>query len=142
MRVLGKTGLFGADRRGLGRALAVRGVRGGAANRAKTGGEQFYISVKTAKSCRIALFSMVSGVLRVRRGRFSILQKTDLQLNQNSAKKSSGSTLGFSVLGGAAFCVVALAEICPEYRLFFPGADPAVLVVNQVKNFLLSIHRQ
>lgn len=29
MRVLGKTGLFGADRRGLGRALAVRGVRGG-----------------------------------------------------------------------------------------------------------------
>ena len=57
-------------------------------------------------------------------------------------KKSSGSTLGFSVLGGAAFCVVALAEICPEYRLFFPGADPAVLVVNQVKNFLLSIHRQ
>lgn len=40
MRVLGKTGLFGADRRGLGRALAVRGVRGGAENRAKTGGEQ------------------------------------------------------------------------------------------------------
>ena len=51
MRVLGKTGLFGADRRGLGRALAVRGVRGEAANRAKTSGEQFYISVKTAKSC-------------------------------------------------------------------------------------------
>lgn len=86
MRIFGKTGLFGADRWGLGRALAVRGVRGGAANRAKTGGEQFYISVKTAKSCRIALFSMVSGVLRVRHGRFSILQKTDLQLNQNSAK--------------------------------------------------------
>lgn len=57
-------------------------------------------------------------------------------------KKSSGSTLGFSVLGGAAFCVAALVEICPEYRLFFPGADAAVLVVNQVKNFLLSIHRQ
>ena len=86
MRIFGKTGLFGADRWGLGRALA---VRGGAANRAKTGGEQFYISVKTAKSCRIALFSMVSGVLRVRRGRFSILQKTDLQLNQNSAKNQA-----------------------------------------------------
>lgn len=57
-------------------------------------------------------------------------------------KKSSGSTLGFSVLGGAAFCVAALVEICPEYRLFFPGADAAVLVVNQVKNFFLSIHRQ
>ena len=57
-------------------------------------------------------------------------------------KKSSGSTLGFSVLGGAAFCVAALVEICPEYRLFFPGADADVLVVNQVKNFLLSIHRQ
>ena len=54
-------------------------------------------------------------------------------------EKSSGSTLGFSVLGGAAFCVAALVEICPEYRLFFPGADAAVLVVNQVKNFLLSI---
>lgn len=89
MRVLGKTGLFGADRRGLGRALAVRGVRGEAANRAKTSGEQFYISVKTAKSCRIDLLSMVSGVLRVRRGRFSILQKTDLQLNQNSAKNQA-----------------------------------------------------
>lgn len=89
MRVLGKTGLFGADRRGLGRALAVRGVRGGAAKQGKTGGEQFYISVKTAKNCRIALFSMVSGVLRVRRGRFSILQKTDLQLNQNSAKNQA-----------------------------------------------------
>ena len=57
-------------------------------------------------------------------------------------KKSSGSALGFSVLGGAAFCVAALVEICPEYRLFFPGADAAVLVVNQVKNFLLSIYRQ
>lgn len=89
MRIFGKMGLFGADRRGLGRALAVRGVRGEAANRAKTSGEQFYISVKTAKSCRIALLSMVSGVLRVRRGRFSILQKTDLQLNQNSAKNQA-----------------------------------------------------
>ena len=84
-----ENGAFRRGSVGIGRALAVRGVRGGAANRAKTGGEQFYISVKTAKSCRIALFSMVSGVLRVRRGRFSILQKTDLQLNQNSVKNQA-----------------------------------------------------
>ena len=142
MRVLGKTGLFGADRRGLGRALAVRGVRGGAANRAKTGGEQFYISVKTAKSCRIALFSMVSGVLRVRRGRFFNSTENRFTTKSKQRKKSNGSTLGFSVLGGAAFRIVALVEICPEYRLFFPGVDPAVLVVNQVKNFLLSIYWQ
>ena len=124
MRVLGKTGLFGADRRGLGRALAVRGVRGGAAKRGKTGGEQWDKSAKPMGLCPI------NGT----ENRFTTKSK--------QRKKSSGSALGFSVLGGAAFCVAALVEICPEYRLFFPGADAAVLVVNQVKNFLLSIHRQ
>ena len=138
MRVLGKTGLFGADRRGLVRALAVRGVRGGAENRAKTGGEQCDIFSNRRHLCHIAYFQGFSGgwhsKSKVTENRFTTKSK--------QRKKSSGSTLGFSVLGGAAFCVVALAEICPEYRLFFPGADPAVLVVNQVKNFLLSIHRQ
>ena len=62
MRVLGKTGLFGADRRGLGRALAVRGVRGGAAKRGKTGGEQWDKSAKPMGLCPIALFSRVFGL--------------------------------------------------------------------------------
>ena len=62
MRVLGKTGLFGADRRGLGRALAVRGVRGGAANRAKTGGEQCDIFSNRRHLCHIAYFQGFSGV--------------------------------------------------------------------------------
>ena len=49
MRVLGKTGLFGADRLGLGRALAVRGVRGGAAKRGKTNSNQLDNSAKLRK---------------------------------------------------------------------------------------------
>lgn len=142
MRVLGKTGLFGADRRGLGRALAVRGVRGGAAKRGKTGGEQWDKSAKPMGLCPIALFSRVLGLSTLVFRRFINGTENRFTTKSKQRKKSSGSTLGFSVLGGAAFCVVALAEICPEYRLFFPGADPAVLVVNQVKNFLLSIHRQ
>lgn len=142
MRVLGKTGLFGADRRGLGRALAVRGVRGGAAKRGKTGSEQWDKSAKPMGLCPIALFSRVFGLSTLGFRRFINGTENRFTTKSKQRKKSSGSTLGFSVLGGAAFCVVALAEICPEYRLFFPGADPAVLVVNQVKNFLLSIHRQ
>lgn len=120
MRVLGKTGLFGADRRGLGRALAVRGVRGEAANRAKTGGEQFYISVKTAKSCRIALFSMVSGVLRVRRGRFSILQKTDLQLNQNSAKNQAVPPWASASSAGPLFALLLSLKYVQNIDSFSP----------------------
>ena len=64
MRVLGKTGLFGADRRGLGRALAVRGVRGGAANRAKTGGEQCDIFSNRRRLCHIAYFQGFAGILK------------------------------------------------------------------------------
>ena len=120
MRVLGKTGLFGADRRGLGRALAVRGVRGGAANRAKTSGEQFYISVKTAKSCRIALLSMVSGVLRVRRGRFSILQKTDLQLNQNSAKNQAVPPWASASSAGPLFALLLSPKYVQNIDSFSP----------------------
>lgn len=123
MRVLGKTGLFGADRLGLGRALAVRGVRGGAAKRAKTGGEQFYISVKTAKSCRIALFSMVSGVLRVRRGRFSILQKTDLQLNQNSAKNQAVPPWASASSAGPLFALL----LSPKYVQNIDSFSPVLI---------------
>ena len=121
MRIFGKTGLFGADRWGLGRALAVRGVRGGAANRAKTGGEQFYISVKTAKSCRIALFSMVSGVLRVRRGRFSILQKTDLQLNQNSAKNQTVPPWASASSAGPLFALLLSSKYVQNIDSFSPA---------------------
>ena len=64
MRIFGKTGLFGADRWGLGRALAVRGVRGGAANRAKTGGEQCDIFSNRRHLCHIAHFSRVFGRFR------------------------------------------------------------------------------
>ena len=142
MRVLGKTGLFGADRRGLGRELAVRGVRGGAAKRGKTGGEQWDKSAKPMGLCPIALFSRVFGLSTLGFRRFINGTENRFTTKSKQRKKSSGSALGFSVLGGAAFCVAALVEICPEYRLFFPGADAAVLVVNQVKNFLLSIHRQ
>ena len=85
MRVLGKTGLFGADRRGLGRALAVRGVRGGAAKRGKTGGEQWDKSAKPMGLCPIALFSRVFGLSTLGFRRL----KTDLQLNQNSAKNQA-----------------------------------------------------
>lgn len=55
MRVLGKTGLFGADRRGLGRALAVRGVRGEAVKGGKASrdelvalGKQVFDEVKAS----------------------------------------------------------------------------------------------
>ena len=142
MRVLGKTGLFGADRRGLGRARAVRSVRGGAAKRGKTNSNQLDNSAKLRKSCPIALFSRVLPLSGTSKTRSINWTENRFTTKSKQREKSSGSTLGFSVLGGAAFCVAALVEICPEYRLFFPGADPAVLVVNQVKNFLLSIHRQ
>lgn len=119
----------------------MRSVRGAAAKRAKTGGEQcdiFQIGVTYVTLPIFKGFRAFSGgwhsKSKVTENRFTTKSK--------QRKKSSGSTLGFSVLGGAAFCVAALVEICPEYRLFFPGADAAVLVVNQVKNFLLSIHRQ
>ena len=135
-------GLFGADRRGLGRALAVRGVRGGAAKRGKTGSEQWDKSAKPMGLCPIALFSRVFGLSTLGFRRFINGTENRFTTKSKQRKKSNGSTLGFSVLGGAAFRIVALVEICPEYRLFFPGVDPAVLVVNQVKNFLLSIYWQ
>lgn len=89
MRVLGKTGLFGADRLGLGRALAVRGVRGGAAKRGKTGGEQWDKSAKPMGLCPIALFSRVFGLSTLVFRRFINGTETDLQLNQNSAKNQA-----------------------------------------------------
>ena len=73
MRVLGKTGLFGADRRGLGRALAVRGVRGGAENRAKTGGEQCDIFSNRRHLCHIAYFQGFWGVF----GRLALKKQSD-----------------------------------------------------------------
>ena len=89
MRVLGKTGLFGADRRGLGRALAVRGVRGGAANRAKTGGEQWDKSAKPMDCVPLPCFQGFSGFRPSFFAASSMGQKTDLQLNQNSAKNQA-----------------------------------------------------
>lgn len=73
MRIFGKTGLFGADRWGLGRALAVRGVRGRAANRAKIGGEQCDIFSNRRHLCHIAYFQGFSGVF----GRLALKKQSD-----------------------------------------------------------------
>lgn len=52
-------------------------------------------------------------------------------------EKSSGSTLGFSVLGGAAFCCGAAVVIRPVNRLFFPFDVLSIFEMNEVKNVLL-----
>ena len=57
-------------------------------------------------------------------------------------KKSSGSTLGFSVLGGAAFCCGAAVVIRPVNRFFFPFDVLSIFEMNEVKNVLLLILRQ
>ena len=138
----GENGAFRCGSAGI-RACAGRARRARrAAKRGKTGGEQWDKSAKPMGLCPIALFSRVFGLSTLGFRRFINGTENRFTTKSKQRKKSSGSALGFSVLGGAAFCVAALVEICPEYRLFFPGADAAVLVVNQVKNFLLSIHRQ
>ena len=142
MRVLGKTGLFGADRRGLGRALAVRGVRGGAANRAKTGGEQWDKSAKPMGLCPIALFSRVLGLSTLGFRRFINGTENRFTTKSKQRKKSSGSTLGFSVLGGAVFCCGAAVVIRPVNRFFFPFDVLSIFEMNEVKNVLLLLLRQ
>jgi hypothetical protein len=73
VRIFGKTGLFGADRWGLGRARAVRSVRGAAAKRAKTGGEQCDIFSNRRHLCHIAYFQGFSGVF----GRLALKKQSD-----------------------------------------------------------------
>ena len=63
----------------------------------------------------------------------------DLVFNHSRAKKSGGSVAGFTALGRAAFFVVALVEICPEDRLFFPVAEARVFEVRQVKDLLFCL---
>ena len=62
--------------------------------------------------------------------------------NSKQRKKSSGSTLGFSVLGGAAFCYGAAVVIRPVNRLFFPFDVLSIFEMNEVKNVLLLLLRQ
>lgn len=142
MRIFGKTGLFGADRRGLGRALAVRGVRGGAAKRGKTGGEQWDKSAKPMGLCPIALFSRVFGLSTLVFRRFINGTENRFTTKSKQRKKSSGSALGFSVLGGAAFCCGAAVVIRPVNRFFFPFDVLSIFEMNEVKNVLLLLLRQ
>ena len=57
-------------------------------------------------------------------------------------EKSSGSTLGFSVLGGAAFCCGAAVVIRPVNRLFFPFDVLSIFEMNEVENLLPLLLRQ
>lgn len=120
MRVLGKTGLFGADRRGLGRALAVRGVRGGAAKRGKTGGEQWDKSAKPMGLCPIALFSRVLGFRPSVFAASSMGLKTDLQLNQNSAKNQAVPPWASASSAGPLFALLLSSKYVQNIDSFSP----------------------